>query len=100
LGGGDRPKQLLDAGGERAELGGERVDLVQQHPGQFGVVVVETAGQRLDQGGVLGPHLAAGQAGQHLGVAFAGDQRCEHVPHRGRLQRAGHAGDLDQRVLQ
>ena len=39
-------------------------DLVQQHLGQLAVVVIEHPGQRLDQGVVLGFHLAAGQAGQ------------------------------------
>ena len=37
-----------------ADLGGQRVDLVEQHPGQFGVMIVESAGQRLDQGGLFG----------------------------------------------
>ena len=49
-------EQLVDAGGEGADLGGQRVDLVEHHPGQFGVVIVESAGQRLDQGAVFGFH--------------------------------------------
>jgi hypothetical protein len=37
--------------------------LVQQYPGQLGVVIVERAGECLDQRGALGFHPAAGQAG-------------------------------------
>jgi hypothetical protein len=76
------------------------VDLVQQQPGQLGVVGVEPAGERLGQGGALGLHLAAGQAGEHLRVALAGDQRLQHVPGRGGVQRARHRRHLDQGVLQ
>jgi hypothetical protein len=47
LGGGDGRDQLLDPGREVVCLGGQRVDVVQQQPGQFRVVVVEAAGQRL-----------------------------------------------------
>ena len=79
LGGGDRGDQLLDPGGELGGLAGQGVDLVQQHPGELGVVVVELPGQRLDQPVVLGPHPAAGQAGQHLRVPLAADQRLQHV---------------------
>src|SRR6266568_4148911 len=64
------------------------VDLVQQHPGQLGVVVIEPAGQRLDQGGTLGLHLPA-LIGEHLRVALPADQRLDHVPHRQRADRAG-----------
>ena len=62
-----RGEQLVDAGGEGADLGGQRVDLVEQHPGQFGVMIVESAGQRLDQGGLFGFHPAARQAGERRG---------------------------------
>ena len=82
LGGGDRGDQLLDPGGELGGLGGQGVDLVQQHPGELGVVVVELPGQRLDQPVVLGPHPAAGQAEKHLRVPLAADQRLQHVADR------------------
>jgi hypothetical protein len=49
LGGGERRDRLLDQGGELIELRGQPVDLVQQDPGQTGVVVAELAGERLDQ---------------------------------------------------
>jgi hypothetical protein len=45
----------------------ERLDLVQEHPGQLRVVVVEAAGQRLHQGGALAAHSSSGQLGKHLG---------------------------------
>ncbi len=100
LGGGDPGDQFLDPGGELADLAGQGVDLVQQHPGQLGVMAVEPAGERLDQAVVLGPHPAAGQAGQHLRVTFAADQRLQHVADRPGIQLAGHRRDLDQGVFQ
>ena len=39
-------------------------------------------------------------SGQHLRVAFPGDQRLDHVAGGQRGQRAGHGRDLDQRVFQ
>jgi hypothetical protein len=51
VGGGDRRDRLLDQGGELIDLRGQPVDLVQQDPGQTGVVVAELAGERLDQRG-------------------------------------------------
>jgi hypothetical protein len=98
VGGGDRLKQLLDAGGECADLAAPGVDLVGQHAGQLRVMVVEPAGQRLGQGAVGGLELAAGQAGQHRRVTLPGDQRLPHVPHRQPVQLAGHARHLDQRL--
>jgi hypothetical protein len=100
LGCGDGSDQLLDPGGEAVDLGGQGVVLVQQHPGELGVVVVEPAGERLDQRGVLGLELAAGQAGQHLGVTLAGDQRFQHRPAGFAHEVGGHGGELDQGVFQ
>ena len=77
-----RGDQLLDAAGELLDLGGEGVDLVQQHPGQLAVMLVEPAGQRLDQVGVPGLHPAAGQVRQHPRVTLPGDQRLDHVADR------------------
>jgi hypothetical protein len=51
LGGGDGGDQLLDAAGQRLDLGAEGVDLVEQQAGELGVVVIEAAGERLHQGG-------------------------------------------------
>jgi hypothetical protein len=63
-------------------------------------MAVELPGERLDQRGTLGLHLAAGQAGQHLRVALAGDQRLEHAADREGVHGAGHGRDFDQRVFQ
>jgi hypothetical protein len=56
--------QQLGAGGELVDLGGEGVDLVEQHPGQEGVVVVETTIERLNQRGTFGSHLAQRELGE------------------------------------
>src|SRR5664279_5710519 len=69
-------------------------------PGQFGVVLSELAGQRLDQVGVLELHPAAGQAGQEPRAALPGDQCLHHVPDRAQVDPAGHRGDFDQGVFQ
>jgi hypothetical protein len=53
LRGGDRGDRLLDQRGELIDLAAQRVDLVQQHPRQRCVVVVEAAGEGLHQRGVL-----------------------------------------------
>ena len=53
----------------------EVVGVVQAQPDQQGVVVPEPAPQRLAQLGDLLAQHALGQLGEHLGVAFAGDQR-------------------------
>src|SRR5512132_3469618 len=52
-GGGNRRDRLLDPGGEPLDLAVQGVDLVQQHPGHEGVVLIEAAGQRRHQRGVL-----------------------------------------------
>ena len=91
---------LADAGSELADPGIEESDLVQDDLGQLPMVVFEHAGQRLGQGVVLGFHPAAGQAGQHLRVTLAADQRPDHVLRGDRGELAGHRRDLDQRVFQ
>ena len=100
LGLGHRRQQLFDAGGERVDLGGERVDLVQQHPGEFGVVVVEAAAQRLDEGGALGLHPATGQAGEHLRIPLPGDQCLDHGAPGHAHDVGGHRRQLDQGVFE
>jgi hypothetical protein len=45
-------------------------------------MIVEPAGERLDQGGVLGFHRAAGQTGKPPRVTFARDPCLQHVAHR------------------
>ena len=95
-----RLQQVVDAGGEGVDLRRQRVDLIEQHPGQFGVVVVEAAVERLDQRRSLGLHPAPGQVGQAPRVTLAGDQRLDHVPRRQRVQRGRHRRHLDQRVFE
>ena len=75
---GDGGQQVADAGGEPVDLRGEPVDLVEQHPGELAVVVVEPAGQRLHQGRVLDPQPAFGQPGQPARVTLPRDQRLDH----------------------
>ena len=41
--------RLPDPAGDLIDVRGEAVDLVQQHPGQLAVVLVEPAGQRLNE---------------------------------------------------
>jgi len=91
---------LLDPGGQGGDAGVAEGDLVQQHLRQLPMVVIEHAGQRLDQGVVLGFHPAAGQAGQDVGVALAADHRLDHVLRRDGGQLAGHRRHLDQRAFQ
>ena len=88
------------AGGERADLDCQRVHLGEQHPGQFGVVLVELAVQSLDQGGILGSHIAAGQRGKLTRVTLAGDKRLYHVAHRPGVHRRGDQRHLDQGVFE
>jgi hypothetical protein len=54
----------LDAGAQRADLGGQRIDLTQQQPRQLGVVVIEATVERSNELRALGFHPAAGQIGQ------------------------------------
>jgi hypothetical protein len=95
-----RCEQLVDARREGVDLGAQRVDLVQQHPRELGVVLVKPAAQRLDQRVVLGSHLAAGQTGEPTWITFASDQRFEHVAHRHRIHPRHHRRHLDQRVFE
>jgi hypothetical protein len=100
LGGGDRGGVFLDPLGDPLDLGGQHVDLVQEHLGDLGVVVVEEPGQRLDERRVLGAHPAARRPGRHLGVPFTGDQRLDHGADRQGGHPAAHCGHLDEGVFQ
>lgn len=51
---GDRGDQVLDPAAEGVDVRGKAVDMGQQDGGQFAVVGIEPAGQRLDEGGALG----------------------------------------------
>ena len=68
--------------GEGGDLGGQGVDLVQQHPGQLAVAVVEAAVEGADQGRPLDLHLAARQVGEPAWIAFPGDEGLDHVAGR------------------
>jgi hypothetical protein len=74
--------------------------LIQQHPHQFGVMVIEPAPQRFDEGRAFGPHPAAGQVGEPPRITFTGDQGVEHVAHRQGVEGGGDARNLDQRVFE
>ena len=93
-------QEFVDPGGQGVDLAVQCVDGVQQHPGQFAVVVVEPAGQRLDQFAVPGLQPAPGQPGQPARVTLPADQRLDHVPDRGQVHPRRDARHLDQRVLQ
>ncbi len=64
------------------DLGVQGVDLVEQHAGRLGVVVVEAAGEGLEQGSAFGPHSSLGHLGEHARITLAGDQRLDHGPAR------------------
>ena len=70
LGVGQLGDELFDPGGEPVDLVGAGVDVVEQKPGQVGVVVVETAVERFEQRGPLGVELPPGEIGEDRGVAF------------------------------
>src|SRR5215213_4701338 len=61
LRGRDCGDRLLDPGGELVDLAAQGVDLVQQHPRQLCMMVVEAAGEGLHQRGVLDPEPSSGQ---------------------------------------
>jgi hypothetical protein len=74
------PDLLLDAAGQPVDLDAEGVDVVQQHPRQLAMVVIEAAGQRRHQRSALAAHPSPGQLGEHLGVTLPGDERLQHGP--------------------
>jgi hypothetical protein len=86
--------------GERGDARGEVVELVQQHPGQPGVVIGEPALQGFVQVVPADPGPALGQLGERGGAALPGDQRLDHRPAADPVDVGEHGGDLDQGVLQ
>ncbi|WP_354254526.1 hypothetical protein, partial [Arthrobacter sp. UYEF21] len=70
---GDCRDHLFDSGAQMFDLAGQGVDLVQQDPGQFAVVVVEPAGEGLNQRGVFDPQPAPGQVRRDEGVRLPGE---------------------------
>src|SRR5215831_4720385 len=87
-GGGHRRGQLGGPGAQLSDPAVEEGDVVQQQLDELAVVVVEHAVQGFDQVVVLGLHAAAGQGGQLVRVALAGDHRLDHVLRRDRGQLA------------
>ena len=80
----ERGQVVADLDVDGGDVGVDGVD-ARQHPRQQEpVMVVEGAqpepGERFAQLGDLDPHPGPGQIGQHLGVAFPGDQRGHHRP--------------------
>jgi hypothetical protein len=73
--------------------------VVQQHPRQLGVVVIEAAGQRRHQRSALAAHPPPGQLGEHLGVTLPGDERLQHGAPGDPHDVGGHRPELDQGVL-
>jgi hypothetical protein len=76
-------------GSEVVYLAGEVVDLGEQDPGQLSVVIIELPGERLDQGGVLDPHPAAGQPGQDLRPPSRASASAETAQGRMKYLRCG-----------
>ena len=70
-GGGHGGDGAVEQAGHRLDAGAQVVDLVQEHPGQAGVVVGEAPVHRLGQVAQAGPGPALGQPGERLGVALA-----------------------------
>ena len=64
------------------------------------MMVGEPAGQRLLQGRRLAAHGCPGHVGQHLRIAFTGDQCGHHRPARHTEDVAGDDRQLDERILQ
>jgi hypothetical protein len=73
--------------------------VVQQHPRQLGMVVIEAAGQRRHQRSALAAHPSPGQLGEHLGVTLPGDERLQHGPPGDPHDVGRHRPQLDQGVL-
>jgi hypothetical protein len=90
---------LVEAGDRRVEV----IGVLQAEPDEQGVVSrvvgAEATAQRLAQRRDLLAQRAAGQLGQHLGVAFAGDEGLEHGPAGGAEHVGGDRVQLDSGVF-
>jgi hypothetical protein len=93
-----RGQQLVDHRGHRVDVGADPVDALQHGLEQRGVGGGEELGalQGFFQPGDLAAGGAAGQGGQHPGVAFPGDQVVHDVPAGDPVQVGEHAGQLDR----
>ncbi len=63
-------------------------------------MVIEAPDERLAQDADLGPHPGEGHLGEHLGVAFPGDERLQHPPRRDTEDVGGDRIQLDAGVLE
>jgi hypothetical protein len=79
---GERGQLGLDLGVEDRDVGVDPVDAGQHPREQEPVVVVEVAGERLDELRNLDAQSGPRHLGEHLGVAFPGNQGCHHLPSR------------------
>lgn len=70
LGGGDIGDDLLGPGVEPSDLGSEDVDLAEQNVGERDVMLVEAAGARLNECGILDPQPSFGQLGEYGSLAL------------------------------
>ena len=91
---------LIEQRGNRLDVAGELVDLVQQEAGQPGVVVGEPTGAGGFQLRPAGPSSSPGQLGEDLRVTLPSDQHLDHRPARDAVHVGEHRRDLDQRVLE
>ena len=73
--GGERVELLFDLVGEQLDLLVEEVEVGEDRRDDQRVLAVETADQRLAQGGDLRAQPALRQLGQHLRVGGAGNER-------------------------
>jgi len=76
------------------------LQVLQGQPDQQPMVVAEAAAQGVAELGELGAQPAAGQLGQHPGVALAGDQGRQHRPAGDAQDVTGDRVQLDAGVLQ
>ena len=76
----ERGDKLFDPCGEPVDLVDADVDLVEEQLGEIGVVVIETAVERLDQRCSLCVETTPGKVGENLRVALAGDERFRSSP--------------------
>jgi hypothetical protein len=53
---GHRREELFGSFGQPIDLDRQGVDLIEQHAGDLGMVVIEASGERFDQGGPFGLH--------------------------------------------
>jgi hypothetical protein len=96
LGRADLCQETFDPRGELVDLRAQVVDGLKQQRQQVCVVLLEGAGQRVDQGVVLGLHSPLGETGQDLGATLPGDHGVHHGPPGDPEHVGGHRGQLGE----